>query len=343
MKAVVIHAPLDLRIDDVPDEPLGPGHVRVRIGAGGICGSDLHYYRHGGFGAVRLKQPMILGHEIAGTVAECGPAVTSVRPGQKVAVNPSLPCRICAFCQRGLQNHCLDMQFYGSAMRNPHVHGGFRDMLVCHEEQVVPVPDEIPLSAAAFAEPLAVAIHAVQRAGSLLGKKVLVAGSGPIGVLIVAVARRAGAAMIVATDILGAPLAFATKAGANEAINVATQPECLARHEGVKGTFDVVFEAAGSGAVVADALRLLSPRGVLVCVGQGAEATFPVSTIVTKEIELRGAFRFHEEFRTAVSFIADGLVDVSPLLTAVVSAYDARQAFDLAADKSRSMKVQLQF
>lgn len=343
MKAVVIHAPFDLRVDDVAEQPLGEGQVRVRIGAGGICGSDLHYYRHGGFGVVRIKQPMILGHEIAGTITECGSGVTLVKPGQNVAVNPSLPCGRCAYCQKGQQNHCLDMRFYGSAMRFPHVDGGFREFLVCSEAQAVATPEHLSVGQAAFAEPLAVAIHAVRQAGSLVGKKVMVAGSGPIGALITAVARRAGAETIVVTDILDEPLAFAQKMGANETINVARNPEAMTPHRGVKGTFDVIFEASGSGPVLAEALNLVAPRGTVLCVGQGAEATFSVSTIVTKEIEMKGTFRFHEEFRTAVSFLGDKLIDVDPLLTAAFDARDAKEGFDLASDKSRSMKVQLRF
>ncbi|MBX3584201.1 MAG: L-idonate 5-dehydrogenase [Rhizobiaceae bacterium] len=343
MKAVVIHAPHDLRVDEIEPQPLGASGVRVRIGAGGICGSDLHYYHNGGFGTVRLKQPMILGHEIAGTVVEVGADVRKVQVGQTVAVNPSRPCEACDYCRRGMQNHCLDMRFYGSAMRFPHVDGGFREQLVCTEEQAVPVAGNVSVSEAAFAEPLSVALHAAGRAGPLLGAKVLIAGSGPIGVLIAAVARRAGAATIVVTDVLEAPLEFARSVGADETVNVALRPGDLDRHQGVKGTFDVVFEASGNGAVMADAMRLLRPRGVLVCVGQGGEAALAISTIVTKEIELRGAFRFHEEFRTAVSFLGDRLIDVGPLLTAVVDADDAREAFELASDKARSMKVQLRF
>ena len=343
MKAVVVHAPHDLRIDRVEEQPLGPDDVRVRIGAGGICGSDLHYYHNGGFGTVRLKQPMILGHEIAGTVTEIGAAVSGVQVGQTVAVNPSRPCGVCEYCQRGMQNHCLDMRFYGSAMRFPHVDGGFREVLVCTQAQAVPVAGNVSVGEAAFAEPLSVVLHAIRRAGSLLGAKVLIMGSGPIGVLLAAATRRAGAATIVVTDILDAPLEFARSVGADETINVAARPDDLYRHEGAKGTFDVVFEASGSGAVLASAIRLLRPRGVIVCVGQGGEAALAISAIVTKEAELRGAFRFHEEFRTAVSFLGDRLIDVGPLLTATVDVDDAVKGFELASDKSRSMKVQLRF
>lgn len=343
MKAIVIHAPKDLRLDDVEEGAVGPHDVRVRIAYGGICGSDLHYYNHGGFGVVRLKQPMVLGHEIAGTVMECGSDVGSLAVGQKVAVNPSLPCGTCIYCRQGRQNHCLDMRFYGSAMRFPHVHGGFRESLVCRASQAVPVPDDMPLTQAAFAEPLAVCIHAVGRAGSLLGKDVLVTGSGPIGVLLTAVARRAGARSIVVCDVLDVPLGYASMMGADQVIDLSAEPDGLSPFERDKGSFDVAFEASGNGAALLSALKCVRPRGILVCVGQGAEVSLQVSSIVGKEIDMRGAFRFHEEFETAVAFLAQNLVDVGGLLTSVVELAQMRDGFDLAADKARSMKVQLRF
>lgn len=343
MKAIVIHAPKDLRLDDVEEGTVGPHEVRVQIGYGGICGSDLHYYNHGGFGVVRLKQPMVLGHEIAGTVVECGREVAGLAVGQKVAVNPSLPCGTCAYCRKGQQNHCLDMRFYGSAMRFPHVHGGFRESLVCQASQAVPVPDDMPLTQAAFAEPLAVCIHAVGRAGSLLGKDVLVTGSGPIGVLLTAVARRAGARKIVVCDVLDVPLRYASTMGADKVIDLSAEPDGLVQFERDKGAFDVAFEASGNGAALLSALKCVRPRGTIVCVGQGAEVSLQVSSIVGKEIDMRGAFRFHEEFETAVSFLAQGLVDVGGLLTSVVELAQAKDGFDLAADKARSMKVQVRF
>src|SRR2546423_11822996 len=166
MRAAVLYAPKDLRIEPVPAALLGSREVEVRIEAGGICASDLHYYFDGGFGTVRLKEPMILGHEIAGTVARVGAEVASVKPGQRVAVNPSRPCGQCRYCREGKQNHCLDMRFYGSAMGFPHVQGGFRDVLVCDEAQAVPVPATMSAAPAAFAQPVAVFLHAGDRAGS---------------------------------------------------------------------------------------------------------------------------------------------------------------------------------
>ena len=345
MRAAVIHAPHDLRIDDIADQSMGSGDVRVRVGAGGICGSDLHYYHHGGFGTVRIQTPMVLGHEIAGTVIACGTAVATVRPGDKVAVNPSLPCGTCRYCLEGRANHCLDMRFYGSAVRNPHVHGGFRDELVCTEAQALRLPPEVSVTEAAFAEPLSVCLHAVRQAGPLLGKRVLVTGTGPIGALLIMVARQAGAREIVATDLLDQPLTKAREVGADRTINMRADAEGLARYGADKGYFDVVLEASGAPQAVAAAIAAARPGATFVQVGIGADATPPVplNMVVAKEITLRGTFRFHEEFAWAVDFIASRRIDVRPLLTEIVPLAEAVRGFDLASDRSKAMKVLLAF
>src|SRR5436190_6582348 len=301
MRAAVLHAAKDLRIEEVATAALGPGEVEVRIEAGGICGSDLHYYFDGGFGTVRLKEPMILGHEIAGTVVRVGTGVETIKVAQRVAVNPSRPCGVCRYCHEGKQQHCLDMRFYGSAMRFPHVQGGFREVLVCEADQAVPVPAAMSAAQAAFAEPFAVCLHAVNCAGPLLGKRVLVTGAGPIGALTVIAARRAGALEIVATDVTDAPLAAARKVGADATVNVGGK-DPLARYGADKGAFDVMFEASGNAAALAGGLAVVRPQGIVVQIGiAGAEMTLPMNIAVAKEIELRGTFRFHEEFALAVA------------------------------------------
>ena len=181
MLGVVIHAPNDLRVEPVAATPPGPGDVVVQIQAGGICGSDLHYYQHGGFGAIRIKQPMVLGHEISGVVAEVGAGVALLKPGARVAVDPSLPCGRCRYCREGQPRHCLDMRFLGSAMRFPHVQGGFRQSLTVRAEQAVVIPASMTMAEAAMAEPLAVCLHAVNQAGPLLGRKVRSGRSDPRG------------------------------------------------------------------------------------------------------------------------------------------------------------------
>src|SRR5215469_11217572 len=227
MKVVVIHAAHDLRIEERDQEKPGPGQVEVAIEAGGICGSDLHYFNHGGFGMVRIREPMILGHEIAGTIKAIGAHGSKFAVGDRVAISPSRPCNDCEYCLRGQQNHCLNMRFYGSAMPMPHIQGAFRQRLIAEQWQCHKVEDGISINEAAFAEPFAVTLHAVARAGALLGKRVLVTGCGPIGALTIIAARVHGAREIVVTDVMDAVLAKAEEVGADRTINVASEPERL--------------------------------------------------------------------------------------------------------------------
>jgi len=343
MDALVIHAPGDLRVEDIPTPEMLPNQMRVRVRCGGICGSDLHYYQHGGFGTVRIQQPMVLGHEVAGVIEAVGSEVRGFRPGERVAISPSRPCGLCRYCRRGLQNHCLDMRYYGSAMRMPHVQGAFRQQIVVDTAQAYRLADSVSDAEGSMAEPLSVALHAVRRAGSLLGKRVLVTGCGPIGAMLVVAARRAGATQIVATDVAAAPLRSASRIGADETINVAQQPQALQRFAADKGHFDVLFEASGNERALRSAFDVLRPRSVIVQVGLGGEMALPVNTIVAKEFDLRGAFRFHEEFETAVDLLNKGLVDLEPLISATLPYRDAARAFALAADRSQAMKVLLSF
>ncbi len=343
MKAVVIHAARDLRIEEREPASAGPGEVGIAIEAGGICGSDLHYYNHGGFGAIRLKEPMILGHEIAGTVKALGAGVSNLAIGDRVAVSPSKPCNACIYCLKGQQNQCLDMRFYGSAMRMPHVQGAFTQHLVAHDWQCHKIADGVSINEAAFAEPFAVTLHAVNRAGSLLGKRVLVTGCGPIGTLCIIAARAHGAPEIVATDVMDGVLQMALKARADRVINVADSPEDLAAYAANKGTFDVMFEASGNERALRAGIEALKPRGILMQLGLGGDISIPQNLIVSKEIEIRGSFRFHEEFALAVDLINRRRVDLKPLLTGIYPLTEAVAAFEAANDRSRSMKVQLDF
>ncbi|MDB5859108.1 MAG: L-idonate 5-dehydrogenase [Ramlibacter sp.] len=343
MQALVIHSAGDLRVEEIPTPDVGPGQLLVRVRCGGICGSDLHYYQHGGFGTIRVKEPMVLGHEVAGVIDTVGAGVTGFKPGERIAVSPSRPCGVCRYCQQGLQNHCLDMRYYGSAMRSPHVQGAFRQEIVVETNQAHRLADSVSDGEGAMAEPLAVALHAVRRAGPLLGQRVLVTGCGPIGALVIIAARRAGAAHIVATDVSEHTLGKALKVGADEAINVATEPDGLARFTADKGDFGVLFEASGNERALRGALDAVRPRGVIVQLGLGGDMTLPVNTLVAKEFDLRGAFRFHEEFAIAVELLNKGLVDVKPLISATLSYRDSARAFALAADRSQAMKVLLNF
>ena len=342
MRAIVIHAAHDLRIEDRPDESPGPGQVLLRMAAGGVCGSDLHYYHHGGFGAIKLREPMILGHEVSGFVSALGAGVTGLTVGQLVAVSPSRPCAACDYCQKGQQNHCLNMRFYGSAMPFPHIQGAFRETLVADTSQCTPA-DGLTAAEAAMAEPLAVTLHATARAGGMLGKTVLVTGCGPIGILSILSARRAGADRIVATDLSDFTLGMARKAGADDTINMATTPDGLARFTPNKGSFDVLYECSGAAPALTAGIHAMRPRGTLLQLGMGGDMSLPMQAITVKELDLRGSFRFHDEFATGVSLMQKGLIDVKPYITHTVSLEDAETAFTLASDRTQAIKAQIAF
>jgi L-idonate 5-dehydrogenase len=343
MKAVVIHAAKDLRVEEREAETPGPGQVDVAIEAGGICGSDLHYYNHGGFGTVRVREPMIPGHEVAGTIKALGQGVSHLAVGDRVAVSPSRPCNECEYCLRGEQNHCLNMRFYGSAMPMPHIQGAFRQRLVAEAWQCHKVADGVSINEAAMAEPFAVTLHGVNRAGSLLGKRVLVTGCGPIGALAIIAARAHGAREVVATDVMETVLKKALEIGADRVINVAETPEQLSTYSSNKGYFDVQFEASGNERAVRSGLEVLRPRSTLVQLGLGGDVSIPQNIVVAKEIEMKGTFRFHEEFGLAVDLINQRRVDLKPLLTGTYPIEDAVAAFESAGDRTKSMKVQLAF
>ena len=342
MRALVIHAAGDLRLEERPDPAPGPGQLLLRLAAGGICGSDLHYVNHGGFGAIRLKEPMILGHEVSAHVEALGEGVTGFAPGQLVAVSPSRPCGGCRFCRQGLPNHCLNMRFYGSAMPFPHVQGAFRQLLVADQAQCVDATGLTP-GQAAMAEPLAVTLHATGRAGPMLGARVLVTGCGPIGLLSVLAARRAGAAQIVAADLSDYTLDLAREVGADVTVNLARDPDGLAGYGADKGHFDVLYECTGAQPALVAGIGAMRPRGVVLQLGLGGDMSLPMMAITAKELDLRGSFRFHDEFATGIALMRQGLIDVTPLISHTVPLERAAEGFALASDRSRAMKVQIAF
>src|SRR5437762_5230800 len=200
-----IHAKEDLRIEPATEPEVGAGEVLIRLGAGGICGSDLHYYFEGSNGSFVIREPLVPGHEASGVVAKVGEGVTRVKPGDKIEVSPSQACGRCDYCREGREHLCRNMRFLGSASLYPHVQGMFSEYFVLGERQCYPVAGDVSLGELAFAEPLAVGLHAVNRAGELLGKSVLVAGAGTIGRLTMIAALLKGARSVTASAELYHP------------------------------------------------------------------------------------------------------------------------------------------
>ncbi|MCV2870318.1 L-idonate 5-dehydrogenase [Defluviimonas sp. WL0002] len=333
----------DLRIETEEIGEPGSGQVVVGLAAGGICGSDMHYLSDGGIGTIRVREPIILGHEASGRVIAVGGGVAGLTAGVKVAINPSRPCGTCAYCAEGLPMHCLNMRFNGSAIRLPHEQGLFRDRIVVDAAQCIPLKDDADLGAVACAEPLAVCLHAANMAGEIRGKRVLVTGAGPIGILCAAAAASAGAAEIVVTDLHDAVLAVAKTMGATRVINVARDGGEMDRYAEDKGYFHIAFECSAAAPAIKSAIASLRPRGTLVQVGVVGDTPMPINALVAKEIRVQGTHRFHEEFAAAVEAITSGRIDVRPIITARYPLDRAADAFKIAADRSRSVKVHLTF
>ncbi|MFE4578428.1 L-idonate 5-dehydrogenase [Streptomyces chartreusis] len=339
MLGCVIHGQGDLRVEELPVPLPGPGQALVAVRYGGVCGSDLHYWRHGGVGDFRLREPMLLGHEVVGTVVAYGDGASGPLAGTAVAVHPATPCGRCPECVDGRRNVCRDTRYLGSAARFPHVQGGFAARVVVPADQLRPLPAGLDLRRAALAEPLSVALHAVRRAGDVAGRRVLVTGAGPIGCLVIAAAKAAGAASVTVTDLLPAALEYARAAGADTVVR-ADEPD----DAGWPAEVDVAIEASGVAAGLDTCLRLVRRGGVVVQLGMlpPGQSPFAGNLVVSREIELRGAFRFDTEFDAALELLAvEGSFD--ELVSAVVPVRRAEEAFALAADRSRSCKVLLDF
>ena len=333
-----IHAALDLRLEDDGPAELDAHEVEMRLGAGGICGSDLHYFQHGRVGAFVVREPLIPGHEVSGVVVRVGERVTRVRLGDKVAINPSHACGQCDYCLGGRFNLCRNMRFLGSASVFPHVQGMFRERFVMGERQLTPISEDISLGELACAEPLSIGLHAVHRAGNLTGKTVLVTGGGTIGCMSVIAARLAGAAWIICCDIAERPLAMAKQVGADVGLrsDQATQAE-------LTDIADVCIEAAGSPAALNTCLKAARRGARIVQVGTlPAEGVmFPANSIMARELDYVGAFRAAHAFDWAVQYLRTRRVDVRPLLSAQIPLSRSLEAFELASDRTRSTKVQV--
>jgi L-idonate 5-dehydrogenase len=340
--SATLFGPEDLRMIESELPPLAEGMVRVRFGAGGICGSDMHYFKHARTGDFIVRDPLVLGHEVAGEIAEVHAQGTGLKPGDRVAVNPSRWCGTCVRCREGRPNLCENIYFMGSASKYPHMQGGFAAMFDAIPEQCVKVPPHVPLEAAALAEPLAVCLHAAARAGDLRGRRVVLFGSGPIGLLTMKAAQLGGVSETAMVDVAAAPLAFATKLGADHVVDVSGGGEGLAALAADR-QFDVAFEVSGTAAGLASAIATVRRGGIVVQIGNlpGGEIPVPANAVMAKEIDLRGSFRFGNEFDTAVRLIAEGKVDVLALVTALRPLADAPGAIRLALDRSQSVKVVL--
>lgn len=339
MKALIAHGAGDLRIEDRDAKEPGPDQILIRMTHGGICGSDLHYYKEGRVGSFAITEPLALGHEVAGRVVRDGRAASdpssALPAGTPVTLHPATYDTANPGYNPARPTISPGVRYLGSAATQPHTQGGFSELLTARVDQVRVLPEGLPLERGVLAEPLAVGLHAFTRAGGVAGKKVLVSGSGPIGLLALRAAVRLGAAEAWASDVLERPLALASQLGATGTYALRSDPVTAQ-------AFDVVIEAAGVPAAVTTAIQAVKSGGVVVQVGMVPATPEPyvLSELVSREIDLRGAFRFDTEIDTAIRMLTDDpLFDL--VVTHTFAADDAIAAFATAADPAVSSKVVL--
>ncbi len=330
MRAIVINGKLDLRVEEIATPVPGVGQVRLRMAFGGICGSDLHYYYDGANGAFVVREPLVPGHEVSATV-DLDPTAT-LAPGTPVTVHPAT----FGTPEPGLEDHrhlWPNGAYLGSASTWPHTQGGMSEYLIVDHGMIRVLPQTLPLRRAVLAEPLAVGLHAIELAGGVQGKKVLVSGSGPIGLLTAAAALARGAAQVVATDVLPGPLERASALGVHRTIRVTEEhlPEAA---------FDVVLECSGAPAAINAALVAARRAGSYVQVGMlpNEPRGINLAPMISKEVTIHGSFRFNDEIDAAITLL-DTTPGIEDVITHVLPADQALEAFAAAKDSQSSGKV----
>ena len=316
MKVIRLHGPKDLRYHDEREPEPGPGEALVRVEAAGICGSDLHWFSEAGIGDAKLSRPLVLGHEFAGVIAS-GP-----RQGERVAVDPAIPCHACEYCRQGNPNLCEHLRFAGHGMED----GALREFIAWPEECLFPLPEALSQADGVMLEPLGVAIHAVDLAHLRAGMTVGVLGCGPIGLLVIQMAQLAGANRVFATEPLPHRMQAALRLGAQDWL-----PD---------QAVDVAFEVAGNNDAVETAFSAVKPGGKVILAGIPSDdrSSFTASVARRKGLTIKMVRRMKFTYPRAIQLVERGQVDVRSLVTQRFPLEQAQQAFMLA-QKREGLKI----
>jgi L-idonate 5-dehydrogenase len=344
MLAAILHRAKEIHLEPTAQPELSAGIVLLRVRRAGICGSDLHYFEHGYCAAFVPTRPFILGHEFTAEVVAVADGVDSVKVGARVTANPARSCGFCKYCKAGRPNLCRKVIMLGSASTRPPTDGAFAEFVTVRADQCHVLPPEMDDAIGAMIEPFAVALHAVKRAGNISGRRVLIAGGGPIGLLVAMTARTFGAAPVVLSDIVATRRETALQLGADVALDPSAKDLAEQIREIAGDGFDFVFEASGARPALRQAFDLVSPGGTIVQIGTpGTEdVPLPVNLLMNREINFVGSMRYGDVFDEAIRLITAKRIDLRPLLTDVLPLADASRALYLAADKKLALKVQLE-
>ena len=338
MKAAVLHAANDLRVEEVPVPSIGPEDALVRVRACGICASDVHYFVHGRIGQYVVEEPMIVGHELAGDVVAVGPDVRGLAVGTRVALEPGVTCGRCQMCKSGRYNLCPDVSFFAT----PPVQGAMSEYAVIRADFAHPLPDHVSYEQGALCEPISVGIHCCDLTGVKAGDSVVILGAGPIGLTAILAARQRGAGLVIISDVYPARLEVARRLGA-VAVDVRTEDLAAVVRERTAGVgAEALFDTSGIRAVTEAAPELVRKGGAIAVVGLPADdaITYRMLTVVHKELSIHGVFRYANTYPAAVALVASGQYPVEAVVTDHYPIDEALAAFDTALNaKDRAIKV----
>ncbi|MGP4019689.1 NAD(P)-dependent alcohol dehydrogenase [Saccharopolyspora sp. 5N708] len=331
MRASVLRGIHDIVLEERPVPAPGPREVLVQVTSVGTCGSDAHYYEEGRIGSFVVQQPLILGHEAGGVVVACGSGVSRHTPGQRVAIEPGVPCFVCPQCRSGRYNLCPDMRFFAT----PPIDGAFCEYVAVHEEFAYPVPDTISEDAAGLLEPLSVGVWACRKGRVGPGSRVLITGAGPIGLVAAQTARAFGATEVVVTDVNARRLSLAAELAATSTIDVRGTSLTEFGYEP-----DVLLECSGVPSAAVEAIRTVTRAGRVVLIGMGGdELALPLSHVQNFEIELTGTFRYANTWPAAIALAAAGSVDLDRLVTHRFGLAEVEQALTVSARDETAVKA----
>jgi L-iditol 2-dehydrogenase len=327
-RAAVLVSPGEIAIERRAVPVPAPREVLVEVTSVGVCGSDVHWYEHGRIGDLVACSPLVLGHECAGRVAAIGGDVTKHAVGDRVCLEPGVPCGRCRECRAGRYNLCVDVAFFAT----PPIDGAFAEFVTIHEDFAFALPDGMSDDAGALMEPLSVGIWACRKAGITAGDRVLVTGAGPIGLLAMQVSKAFGATDVAVSDVNEHRLSAAERMGATRVLR--------ARHD-APGEVDALIECSGHPAALLAGIEALRPAGTAVLVGMGPKPTaeIPLSLVQSRELWLTGTFRYANTYPAAIELAATGRVDVAALITGHYGLDDTETALRAGQNDAASIKV----
>nr|WP_245570947.1 NAD(P)-dependent alcohol dehydrogenase [Glaciibacter superstes] len=324
MRASILSRAGQVGVENIDVPQIDGDQVLVRVAAVGVCGSDVHYFQEGRIGDFVVDQPLILGHEASGTIVAVGSLISETRVGERVSIEPQRACRICEQCKNGRYNLCAAMEFYAT----PPIDGAFAEYVAIQADYAYPIPASMSLDAAALCEPLSVGIWANQKAHTRPGSRILIAGAGPIGIIITQVASAFGASEIIVSDPVADRRASAKRFGATRVIDPMVEDIATSGLE-----VDAFIDASGAAPAVRAGVMAVAPAGRIVLVGMGADdVELPVSRIQNRELELTGVFRYANTWPLAIELVSSGRVDLDALVTGRFGLDDVESALNAAGD-----------